>query len=114
MGSDTRELIAPTRREHELMMLIACGMQNKNIAHELHISENTVRAHIGNIMRKYHLQNRTQIAMIFTLQASAAPRDRDSKNAGSHSNSIPRPAPALPSWPETAQNSRGATFDPRK
>lgn len=106
MESDTKESIAPTRREQELMTLIARGMQNKNIAHELHISENTVRAHIGNIMRKYRLQNRTQIAMIFTLQASASSLRRDSTSARSHSNSTPRPAPALPSWPETAQKWR--------
>ena len=53
------------------MMLIARGLQNKNIAYELKISENTVRAHIGNIMRKYRLQNRTQIAIIFALQAAS-------------------------------------------
>ncbi|MCP3465245.1 MULTISPECIES: response regulator transcription factor [unclassified Bradyrhizobium] len=63
--------ITPTPRERELMMLIARGMQNKNIAYELKISENTVRAHIGNIMRKYRLQNRTQIAIIFALQAAS-------------------------------------------
>ncbi|GLR90795.1 response regulator transcription factor [Bradyrhizobium iriomotense] len=63
--------ITPTPRERELMMLIARGMQNKNIAYELKISENTVRAHIGNIMRKYRLQNRTQIAIIFALHAAS-------------------------------------------
>ena len=63
--------ISPTPRERELMMLIARGMQNKNIAYELKISENTVRAHIGNIMRKYRLQNRTQIAIIFALNAAS-------------------------------------------
>lgn len=60
----------PTRRERELIVLIARGMQNKNIAQELNISENTVRAHIGNIMRKYKLHNRTQIAMTFAVQGS--------------------------------------------
>jgi DNA-binding NarL/FixJ family response regulator len=69
MIPDSNEIIVPTPRERELMMLIARGMQNKNIAYTLHISENTVRAHIGNIMRKYHLQNRTQIAIIFTLDS---------------------------------------------
>ena len=61
-----------TRRERELINLIARGMQNKNIAHELHISEHTVRAHIGNIMRKYRLHNRTQIAMAFAADGSIA------------------------------------------
>ncbi|MBR0960598.1 response regulator transcription factor [Bradyrhizobium japonicum] len=70
MSSDPKDLIAATPRERELMMLIARGMQNKNIAYELKISENTVRAHIGNIMRKYRLQNRTQIAIAFALHAT--------------------------------------------
>ncbi|WP_262048931.1 response regulator transcription factor [Bradyrhizobium sp. Bra78] len=70
MSPDPKDSITPTPRERELMMLIARGMQNKNIAYELKISENTVRAHIGNIMRKYRLHNRTQIAIIFALQAA--------------------------------------------
>jgi DNA-binding NarL/FixJ family response regulator len=59
-----------TTRERELITLIARGMQNKNIAYELNISEHTVRAHIGNIMRKYRLQNRTQIAMTLAVTSS--------------------------------------------
>lgn len=56
-----------TRREQQVMLLIAKGLQNKNIAHELKLSENTVRAHIQNILRKYKLHNRTQIAIMFAL-----------------------------------------------
>jgi DNA-binding NarL/FixJ family response regulator len=70
MSSDPKDPITPTPRERELMMLLARGMQNKNIAYELKISENTVRAHIGNIMRKYRLRNRTQIAITFALEAA--------------------------------------------
>ncbi|WP_407166570.1 response regulator transcription factor [Bradyrhizobium sp. ORS 111] len=94
MISSTKTLITPTRRERELMLLIARGMQNKNIAHELSISENTVRAHIGNIMRKYRLHNRTQIAMIFALDASPASVRRDLAQASNRSNPALRPVPA--------------------
>jgi DNA-binding NarL/FixJ family response regulator len=55
-----------TDRECELILLIGRGLSNKVIAYEMRISPNTVRAHIGNIMRKYKLSNRTQIAMILT------------------------------------------------
>ena len=55
-----------TVRERELIALIRRGLQNKVIANELNISENTVRVHIRNIMRKYKLRNRTQIAVMFT------------------------------------------------
>lgn len=85
MSSDPNDQITPTPRERELMMLIARGMQNKNIAYELKISENTVRAHIGNLMRKYHLQNRTQIAIIFALEAATPSMRRAMLNAGDHS-----------------------------
>jgi DNA-binding CsgD family transcriptional regulator len=70
MSPDPKDLITPTPRERELMMLIARGLQNKNIAYELNISENTVRAHIGNIMRKYRLHNRTQIAIVYAFKAA--------------------------------------------
>jgi DNA-binding CsgD family transcriptional regulator len=77
MSSDPKNLIAPTPRERELMTLIARGLQNKNIAYELKISENTVRAHIGNIMRKYRLHNRTQIAIAFALHTAPSSLRRD-------------------------------------
>ena len=70
MSMDLNLLPPLTTRERELITLIARGMQNKNIAHELNISEHTVRAHIGNIMRKYRLQNRTQIAMTLAVTSS--------------------------------------------
>ena len=73
MSMDLNLLPPLTRRERELISLIARGMQNKNIAHELNISEHTVRAHIGNIMRKYRLQNRTQIAMTLAVVSSLHP-----------------------------------------
>jgi DNA-binding NarL/FixJ family response regulator len=67
MRPDSKE-IAATKREQEVILLISRGLQNKNIAYELKLSENTVRAHIQNIMRKYKLQNRTQIAMMFAFR----------------------------------------------
>jgi DNA-binding CsgD family transcriptional regulator len=84
MSPDPRDSITPTPRERELMMLLARGMQNKNIAYELKISENTVRAHIGNIMRKYRLQNRTQIAIIFALHAAPPSLRRDLADGGGY------------------------------
>lgn len=58
----------PTAREAQLIVLIAQGFSNKIIAHELNISPNTVRSHISNIMRKYKLRNRTQVAMLLMPQ----------------------------------------------
>jgi len=41
-----------TRREREVMMLVAAGLLNKQVAHELGISEITVKAYRGSVMRK--------------------------------------------------------------
>ncbi|MCP3374046.1 response regulator transcription factor [Bradyrhizobium cajani] len=102
MGPDPKDSITPTPRERELMTLIARGMQNKNIAYELKISENTVRAHIGNIMRKYRLQNRTQIAIAFALHAAPSSLRRDLANPADYPTAT-KPAQAL------AQNPRVQT-----
>lgn len=102
MSPEPKDSITPTPRERELMMLIARGMQNKNIAYELKISENTVRAHIGNIMRKYRLQNRTQVAIIYALQAAPLSLRRDLAKSGAHPAAT-KPAQAL------AQNPRVPT-----
>lgn len=51
-----------TPREREVLSLVARGATNKEIAVAFHISENTVRNHLRNILEKLHLQNRTQVA----------------------------------------------------
>lgn len=94
MSPEQKNSITPTPRERELMMLIARGMQNKNIAYELKISENTVRAHIGNIMRKYRIQNRTQIAIIYALKAAPLALRRDLTRSGALPATV-KPAQSL-------------------
>lgn len=82
-GSD--EPATLTERESELILLIGRGLPNKVIAYEMQISPNTVRAHIGNIMRKYKLCNRTQIAMILTpIVRSAMPNAIGRQGANRH------------------------------
>jgi len=49
-------------REIEILRLLAAGRQNDDIAHELVISPFTVRNHISNLLRKLHVDNRTQAA----------------------------------------------------
>ncbi len=51
-----------TSRETEVMSLIATGESNKGIAARLHVTENTVKFHLRNVMEKLHLKNRTQLA----------------------------------------------------
>jgi DNA-binding CsgD family transcriptional regulator/tetratricopeptide (TPR) repeat protein len=51
-----------TGREREVATLIACGQTNRAIAETLSVSERTVDAHVGNILRKLGFASRSQIA----------------------------------------------------
>jgi len=59
-GPQTESL---TIREIKVLRLIAEGLSNHDIAKKLFISEPTVRTHVSNILRKLHLDNRTQAAL---------------------------------------------------
>lgn len=60
-----------TDREVEVLKLVARGLTNQEIAQELIISERTVGNHIGNLLNKLHLANRTQAAL-FALREGLA------------------------------------------
>jgi len=60
-----------TEREVEVLRLIAGGLNNREIADELVISEKTVKTHVSNILSKLHLQDRTQAA-IYALRHGLA------------------------------------------
>jgi two-component system nitrate/nitrite response regulator NarL len=52
-----------TSREAEIARLVARGLRNKEIAHELHLSEGTVKMHLHHIYGKLRLGGRTQLAL---------------------------------------------------
>lgn len=52
-----------TNREYEVLIQVANGMSNKEIATNLNISERTVKNHISNIFKKIDVSDRTQAAV---------------------------------------------------
>lgn len=53
-----------TDRQYEIFNLVARrGLSNKKIAEVLKINEDTVKAHVGAILKKYGVRNRTQLAL---------------------------------------------------
>ena len=56
------ESVRMTKRERQVVELIADGFSNKEIAHKLHISTYTVKSHVHNILEKLALHTRVQIA----------------------------------------------------
>ncbi len=66
----TRSLVAPQRtataltpREREILVLVAQGKSNRDIARSLVISERTARTHVSNVLTKLDLASRTQAAL---------------------------------------------------
>lgn len=52
-----------TKREQEVLQEIAKGRSNKEIAAELHITEQTVKTHVSNVLAKLEVDDRTQAAL---------------------------------------------------
>jgi len=56
------ESVRMTRRERQVIELIADGLTNKEIAQALHLSTYTVKSHVHNILEKLAMHTRVQIA----------------------------------------------------
>jgi DNA-binding NarL/FixJ family response regulator len=61
-----REVPAPklTDREMQVLKLVARGMNNRDIAKELFISDNTVKNHVRNILEKLQIHSRMEAVMV--------------------------------------------------
>ncbi len=57
-----KDAVRMTKREREIIGLIANGISNKEIALKLHVSTFTVKSHIHNIMEKLTLHTRLEVA----------------------------------------------------
>lgn len=62
-NKDNVKIESLTRREMDVLKLLAVGMYNKEIAEKLNISERTVKNHVSNIFKKIGVTDRTQAAV---------------------------------------------------
>jgi DNA-binding CsgD family transcriptional regulator len=58
------EALGITKREHEILELIATGLSNREIAERLFVSENTVKTHSRRLFDKLNAKRRTQAVQI--------------------------------------------------
>jgi two-component system, NarL family, response regulator LiaR len=67
-----------TARESEVLELIAAGYANKRIALRLEISEKTVKNHVGHLLEKLGVSDRTQAALLAVREGlvPSGPKDR--------------------------------------
>ena len=63
-----------TPREREVLELIGRGFPNKRIAQELDISEKTVKTHVGRLLAKLGVADRTQAAVLAVRSGLVGPR----------------------------------------
>lgn len=70
--SEIAESICLTKRERQVIALIANGSTNKEISAELHLSIYTVKSHVHNILEKLALNTRMQIARHVYLSNTSA------------------------------------------
>jgi len=68
-GEEPRERL--TAREREVLALIALGRSNKRIALELGIAEKTVKTHVGHLLAKLDVPDRTQAALLAVREGLA-------------------------------------------
>ncbi|MBS2014214.1 MAG: response regulator transcription factor [Deltaproteobacteria bacterium] len=73
-GSPRPPLAEPlTDREEEVLLAVARGRTNQEIAGDLHVSLSTVKSHLANLMGKLGARNRVEIAM-FAYETGRVPR----------------------------------------
>jgi DNA-binding NarL/FixJ family response regulator len=74
-GTATDELAELTAQERKILLLVAEGKTNKEIAAEVFLSDKTVKNYVSSILSKLDLQRRTQAAAFVAKHHLAPPDD---------------------------------------
>jgi len=84
-----------TLREREVLFLVGEGLTNRQIARKLYISDKTVRNHLGAVIRKLGLSDRTQVALAARGLRPAGSEEGERVKAGPPETTVrpTRPAP---------------------
>jgi NarL family two-component system response regulator LiaR len=73
-SEEDRPLDRLTPREREVLELIGRGFPNKRIARQLDVSEKTVKTHVGHVLAKLGVNDRTQAAVFAVRAGLVEPR----------------------------------------
>jgi DNA-binding NarL/FixJ family response regulator len=64
-GSPHRpDLLVVTHRQADVVRLVAHGMSNREIAHQLNLAESTVKGYVSEVLNRHHLRDRTQLVVL--------------------------------------------------
>jgi NarL family two-component system response regulator LiaR len=74
LAADDDPLERLTPRERQVLELIGRGFPNKAIARELEVSEKTVKTHVGHVLAKLGVTDRTQAAVIAVRAGLVGPQ----------------------------------------
>jgi DNA-binding NarL/FixJ family response regulator len=75
-GSATDELAELTSQERKILLLVAEGKTNKEIAADVFLSDKTVKNYVSSILSKLNLQRRTQAAAFVAKRHLGSPDER--------------------------------------
>jgi DNA-binding NarL/FixJ family response regulator len=75
-GSATDDLAELTSQERKILILVADGKTNKEIAAEVFLSDKTVKNYVSSILAKLNLQRRTQAAAFVAKRHLVTPDER--------------------------------------
>ncbi|MDY6875555.1 MAG: LuxR C-terminal-related transcriptional regulator [Chloroflexota bacterium] len=93
-----------TKREKEILRLVATGVTNRQIAHRLSISVNTVKVHLRNVFTKLGTESRTEATMVAVREGWVSVESAEKALGGDATALSPSTPPIVPEpplpWPK--------------